>query len=305
MDWSCSSVSDEPGLLHAKKGSVPLATAIDQTSHRVAAARVEVTTAAKQPPPQLSRRHKRKLRFSVHGWSGVASTTLASAAALVAYRNSDSGLSSALSLWAAVTASISASSGVPLIGQAPARTVISKNIIPPHREAFRRTASSVYYLSGRIAWNHIRRYFGLMGTSNDDGAVLAILDLAWGCLSVFYAIRYFLPRIHGTEWRNGNTYVFVVPMASGIMADAVFQSPFFQCCESGAVSTCWNEDVVTEVDLLCVLLSAMVVAFVFTLAFRGSLGIRQCYWGSAIVVHCICVYLILKALPFVILSFVA
>ena len=288
-NWS-SIASDEPGFVHAKNGTAPLATAtaVAHNSHAyVAAAKVKVAT---------TRKHKAKLHFGTHGWSGVVATTLTLAAAVAGHHCSESALSSTLSLCAVATASISASSGVPLIGQAPVRTVISKNVIPPHRDAFRRTASSVYYLSARIAWNHIRRSFGgLNSSTNDDNTVLTMLDWAWGCFAILYAIRYFLPRIHETEWGNGNTYVFVLPMASGIIADAIFQTPLLQC----SASSCWNKNVVTEVDLLCVLLSALVVAFVFTLAFRGTLGIRKCYWGSAFVVHSICLYLVVKAIPFI------
>lgn len=293
--WS-SVVPDEPGFVHPKDGTAPLATAVAHNSHHVVATNAKVAT-PRQPPghTRAARKHRGALRFGTHGWSGVASTTLTLAAAFAARHYSESAVSSTLSLSAIVAASISASSGVPLIGQAPVRTVISKNVIPPHREAFRRTASSVYYLSGRIAWNHMRRYFGNLGSSNDGNASLAILDWTCGCFAVLYAAKYFLPRIHETEWRNGNTYVFVVPMASGIIADAIFQTPLLQCNKS----SCWNEDIVTEVDLLWILLSALVVAFVFTLAFRGMLGVRKCYWGSACIVHGICLYLVVKALPFI------
>lgn len=278
--------SDVSDFGHTKSGTAPLTKGVVPSQH---------VAAAKQRP-RAPRKHKGNLRFGVHGWSGVASTALTSAAALVAHHNSEpSCLSSMLSLCAAMTASISASSGVPLIGQAPVRTVISKNVIPPHREAFRRTASSVYYLSARIGWNHLRRYFA---------SFPILLDWAWGGLAVLYAIQFFLPRIQDTEWRNGNTYVFVLPMAGGIMIDAFFQLPVLRCRERNlnnfsAELACWNKDVVIEFDLLCVLLAALVVAFLFTLAFRGTFDIRRCYWGSAMVVHSICIYLVVKALPFI------
>ena len=245
-----------------------------------------------------------RLRFACHGWSGITSTALTSAAIV---KRSSAGLSSdscygweisALTLLAAATAAVAASSGMPLVSQAPVRTVIARNVVPPHRHAFRRTASSVYYLSCRIAWSHMR----WICYSKYDGR--ATLDWAWGCFALLYAMRYFLP-IHEMEWHNGNTYVFVLPMAAGIIADALFQLPWLQCQmidadPDGIVRDyCWNENVVNETDLLCVLLSALIVAFVFTLAFRGMLGIKTCYWGSAAVVHAICCYLIFKALPFV------
>jgi uncharacterized membrane protein len=62
---------------------------------------------------------------------------------------------------------------------------------------------------------------------------------------------------------------------------------------------CWNKEVIAQIDLLWVLLSGLVVAFAFTLAFRGVVGIKSCYWGAAIVVHGIVVHLIGKSVPFV------
>ena len=117
----------------------------------------------------------------------------------------------------------------------------------------------------------------------------------WGISVLCYAIIKFVPSPHGMDLTNGNTWVFVIPMAAGLIVDALFQLPMLQCKDS----LCWNEDVITQLDLLWVLLSGLIVAFVFTLAFRGVLGIRNCYWGAALVVHAIVAYLIVKALPFV------
>ena len=98
--------------------------------------------------------------------------------------------------------------------------------------------------------------------------------------------------------RNGNTYVFVLPMALGLSVDALFQLPSFQCIV-GDDGACWNVDVITQLDLLCVLLVGLVIAFSFTLAFRGMLDIRRCYWGSAVVVYVIVAYLIARAMPYI------
>jgi hypothetical protein len=103
----------------------------------------------------------------------------------------------------------------------------------------------------------------------------------------------FVPR--EVDWFNGNTYVFVLPMAIGLTVDALFQLPICLCINNH----CWNEEVIAQIDLLWVLLSGLVVAFAFTLAFRGVVGIKSCYWGAAIVVHGIVVHLIAKAVQFV------
>mmetsp|Transcript_60463 Transcript_60463/g.148353 ORF Transcript_60463/g.148353 Transcript_60463/m.148353 type:complete len:285 (-) Transcript_60463:89-943(-) len=244
-------------------------------------------------------RPRPKLRFGVHGWSGVTSTALTSAA-LLAQSTGSAALSSSttaalFSLSAAAAAAVTASSGVPLVNQAPVCTVIAKDVVPPHRDAFRRTASSVYYLCFRIVWNHVRPYF--REPLNDWST--SVVDWTWGFAALVYALQNFLPRSEAIEWWNGNTYVFVLPMATGIIADALFQLPLFQCQVYKSEKYCWNDNVVTEREVLSILLSALVVAFVFTLAFRGSLGIRTCYWGSALGVHAIIWFLVLKAIPFV------
>ena len=135
----------------------------------------------------------------------------------------------------------------------------------------------------------------MFGDSLAGGGILQnVFDWLFGAMSVAYAIKYFLPRARDIDWTNGNTFVFVVPMAIGLSCDALFQLPILQCRHE----LCWNVDVVDHLDLLRVLLSGLVVAFVFTMAFHGLLGIRKCYWASALVVHGIVVYLIRKALPY-------
>jgi hypothetical protein len=189
-----------------------------------------------------------------------------------------------------------ASSGMTIVEKAPRQTVVMDSpikVVPPHRDAFKRTAYSIYYLCARLCWNtmNIHSFFG---DPKAGGCMQNVFNWVFGCISVVYAVQYFIPRAKDVDWTNGNTYVFVVPMAIGLSCDALFQLPILQCRDE----LCWNADVVDQLDLLFVLLSGLVVAFVFTLAFHGVLGIRKCYWGSAFVVHGIVVYLILKALPY-------
>jgi hypothetical protein len=157
---------------------------------------------------------------------------------------------------------------------------------------------------------------------------------------VGWTVRYFLPSRRDIDLSNGNTYVFVIPMAAGILMDAVMQLPMLQFCnfttaqqsfsapDHPSVLTpsspndngcCWNDVVVSELELLVVLLAALVVAFVFTIAFHSRRGrtnrqisksdknhsrlfsfdIHTCYWGSALIVHTICWYLTFQAAPFI------
>ena len=199
-----------------------------------------------------------------------------------------------LSFLAAVASIITASSGTLIVDQAPKQTIIMERpfkVIPPHRDAFKRTSYSIYYLCARICWNNTSYH---RATTNES-AISDTSNWIWGISVLCYAIIKFVPCPHGMDLKNGNTWVFVIPMAAGLMVDALFQLPMLQCKDS----LCWNEDVITQLELLYVLLSGLIVAFVFTLAFRGVLGIRNCYWGAALVVHAIVAYLIVKALPFV------
>jgi len=211
-------------------------------------------------------------------------------------------------------------------------------VIPPHRDAFRRTAFSVYYLGARICWNAVPELIHTLLEGNDDSSTSSsnnntntggsssgseedancgIIHWIWSIATLIYALKYFLPHPSELEWKNGNTYVFVLPMAMGLTVDAFYQLPILQCHHRYNITTynndndndttttttniCWNEDVITQLDLLYVLLSGLLVAFVFTLAFRGVLGVKKCYWGAAAVVHGIVFCLVGKALPFVIM----
>lgn len=150
-------------------------------------------------------------------------------------------------------------------------------------------AYSTYYLCARICWN----------VANSSCSVDSVKDWAWGAAILSFAMKYFIPQAKDIDLTNGNTYIFDIPMAIGLTADAFFQLPILQY--SGPMN--WNEDVISQLVLLWVLLLGLLVAFSFTLVFRGVIGIRTCYWGSALVVHGIVVYLVLKALPFVIMFF--
>ena len=131
------------------------------------------------------------------------------------------------------------------------------------------------------------------------GGTYFIVHWCYGCAAVSYAVMYFIPRATDVDWRNGNTYVFLIPMAAGLSVDAFAQLPILQCHKE----LCWNDDIITHLDLLCVLLSGLIVAFAFTLAFRGVLSVRRCYWGSALVVHAIVAYLIVKAMTYIVTFF--
>lgn len=230
------------------------------------------SSAARRP-----RRPPRVLFRNAHGISGALSTLL-TALAISTERWLPSSLTcTATSVLAVVASVVAAASGASIVDRAPMQTVVMERpfrVVPPHRDAFRRTAYSVYYLGARICWNAAKLHglsggFALVAGEGDADAI----DWVWSCVALSYAIRYFVPRPADLDWRNGNTYAFVIPMALGLTADATMQLPVLQCYGD----LCWNADIITQFDLLCILLSGLVIAFVFTLAFRGVLGIRNCY----------------------------
>lgn len=272
---------------HSCDATDALAKASIAPSKHVSNAPNHLTKPIKEPLRLRERRRRPNLVFrSTHGVTGVVSTLLV-CIAIAAHHVSI--MQNAVSILAAIASIITASSGTTIVDQAPKQTIVMERpfkVIPPHRDAFKRTASSIYYLSARLCWNTIS---GNATFNNNDA-----LNWIWGMSALCYAIRKFVPSPRDVDLTNGNTWVFVVPMAAGLTADALFQLPILQCNDG----LCWNEDVITQIDLLWVLLSGLVVAFVFTLAFRGVLGIRRCYWGAALVVHVIVAYLIAKALPF-------
>ena len=183
-------------------------------------------------------------------------------------------------------------------------------IIPPHRDAFKRTAYSIYYICTRILWNILvpalhHHHLGWLT------AAASLLHWVYGCSAIVYATIYFLPQFHNIDYKNGNTYIFMIPMGCGLFVDAVFQLPLLQCHPHSYYTTnnnnnntegvvvCWNINIITQLDLLLVLLSGLIVAFAFTLAFRTVLPIKHCYWYSALIVHGIVGYLITKAIPYI------
>eukprot|EP00978_Attheya_sp_CCMP212_P006727 scaffold15605_cov37-Attheya_sp.AAC.1 len=95
-------------------------------------------------------------------------------------------------------------------GDVPKCTLISSkwNVIPPHREAFKRTIAIVGYLDLRLA----HEIFGIFGKK------------LFGSLLLGYHLYFFTPVMGSFD--NGNTWVFVVPMFLGFGIDAYHQLQF-------------------------------------------------------------------------------
>jgi hypothetical protein len=180
------------------------------------------------------------------GHHGILAT-LALVATVIAYKSLD-----ALSIHASVLlTTITALDARSLMPQVPKQSVIVPGVSAPHREAFSRTMSMMHYANGRIL-GHLYQWETTM-------VYQALLLYTW---------TRFVP-IH-SPLDNGNTIIFVVPIFLGVSLD-IYQCLYLE----------------TSIDIshyLLLQLSALVIAFYFTLAFRGYFTVKQIYIASSLVV---------------------
>lgn len=184
------------------------------------------------------------LRFAFHGiW---ATMTMVITTLCIVLENYD-----LLLLPSIIANQALASHAYSLLDQVPLSTKICRGFEAPHREAFKRTSAVMTYTNLRLAQ-------------------------PWIPTIVYYPALAFLwtqfPPIN-SDFRNGNTWIFVIPMFIGVSLDMA-QSLVMEhhCALPSLVPVRW---------LLGVQLSAMGMAFAFTLAFRGIVSIRHIYFGAA------------------------
>ena len=218
------------------------------------------STKAKRPASKSQGPRLGSLRFGLHGVLGVCNCLLIPTALLAAHAAPT--LSTITSSLAVVGTASTALSSIQLLDQVPKTSFIAHNIIPPHREAFKRTIAIVGYLDLRLA--HELGWFDMLSAYRVD---------VFGAMLVLYNLWFFFPR---GSFDNGNTWVFVVPMWLGISIDTAQQLKL-----ALGMPTAWNETVVTKSYLLLTLLVALLVAFSFTLAFRKYIRITTTYWMAA------------------------
>ncbi|KAI2508974.1 hypothetical protein MHU86_5469 [Fragilaria crotonensis] len=140
-----------------------------------------------------------------------------------------------------------------LLDQVPLSTKICRGFVAPHREAFKRTIAMMLYTNLRLVHPWIPS--GLL--------YYPLLAVTWW---------QFVPL--NSDFRNGNTWIFVVPMFVGVSLEMA-QSLLMEHHCGGLPS------LVPPRILLVVNWSAMVMAFGFTLAFRGMVSIQRIYFGAA------------------------
>ncbi len=220
------------------------------------------------------------LRFGVHGISGILGTIFVSHALWRSFHSQEITFLQSL---AVVSTSLTSSVGsYGLLSQVPTTSQISSWIFPPHKEAFKRTIAIVGYLNLRLV--HEWGWLSLFG--NESMLFPVVLFL--------YTNYHFFPRT--LDYANGNTWVFVIPMFVGFNIDTWKQFPSFKNGDHDIIFNWgdvhhWNHHRVDETYLLLTLLCALQIAFMFTVAFRGRMSIKTCYWIAAAEVGLLCIRL--------------
>jgi hypothetical protein len=177
-------------------------------------------------------------------------TFMATIAAISAGDNMDKDF-----LWAIIVANETlAIHSYTLLNQVPLSTRIIPGFMAPHREAFKRTIAMMHYTNLRLIGN---RY------SQPSPIYKILIAIVWW---------QFLPL--NSDWSNGNTWVFVVPIFVGVSLDILQSMLLKDFCGH-------DQDLVSWRWLLGVHLSAMIMAFGFTMAFRNIIIIQQIYFGAA------------------------
>ena len=262
-------------------------------------------------------------RFGVHGIAGILGTIFVSYALYQINTTPPSSSSSSfdippwLSLTIVITTLTTSIGSYNLLSQVPNTSQISSWIIPPHKEAFKRTIAIIGYLNLRLVHQWQSKWFS---SSSSSSMIILFqkINLLFPILLSLYTIYHFFP-LH-LDYKNGNTWVFVVPMFVGFTIDSMNQFPKIMIHNQNIINNDnnhtnivvkwisnyinhahwddvhnWNQNKVNEKYLLLTLLCALQIAFMFTVAFRGKMSIKVCYWIAAVEVGLLCVRLVYTA----------
>jgi len=240
------------------------------------------------------------LRFDMnHGVLGILSTILVSYSLFLIHIGFGGVPSVSLPFWLSLSIVMSttalATGSYSLLPQVPISSKICWFIVPPHREAFKRTIAIVGYLNLRLVhqfgWLDFSKM--IIGRNEQSLSQFFISRMFFPLLLARYNSLYFLP--FDSDLKNGNTWVFIIPMCIGVNIDAYFQFPSIGNSSEWPIRPeawervdHWNTDVVNIPYLLLVLWCTLQIAFMFTIAFRGHIHIKTCYWFAAGVVGMLC-----------------
>lgn len=178
--------------------------------------------------------------------------------------------------------SLTAWDAVNLLPQVPLQTEIVKGVIvAPHKEAFKRTMSIMHYANLRILEKLCTRQEFQM----DPFTTVTCYGLYYaGC----WAFGWYFFGPSKSDVRNGNTWIFVMPMFVAVITDIPAQLAVLllqqQPEQQPEQQQQQNYGALQLEHYLLIELSALIIAFGFTLAFRGYMSVRQIYFGSAVYV---------------------
>ena len=192
-----------------------------------------------------------RLKFGFHGV--CASLALCVTTAALLSNSTDATTINLLVYSSVILNTVTAYQARQLLDQVPLKTEIVPGVVAPHREAFQRTMSMIHYGNLRI-----------LGCT-----LLTSCQWIYTAFLAWFIYKKFLPR---AQFTNGNTFIFVVPMFVGTTVDL---------CQYTLVP---NGGFMSIHHYLIIEVSALAIAFFFTLAFRGYFTVYQIYMVSALVV---------------------
>ena len=210
--------------------------------------------------------------FNFHGILGMSSLLL-STGALISPTTKWIVLLSVLT-----STTLSIHSSFVLVDQAPLQTTICRKptlVVAPHREAFQRTSIVMLYTNARIIGKLV------------DLQSLRAQQISWLFITIC-GLR-MLPT-KNLDWKNGNTYCFVIPMMLSIVVDYMIMNScdfYYEYTITTPTTTImlhWQSWLELR-QLIFVQLSGLVIAFFFTLAFRKHINIQFLYFASSIAVN--------------------
>ena len=185
-----------------------------------------------------------------------------------------------------------------LLDQVPLQTTICRRpvqTVAPHRDAFRRTSIILLYVNARILALLLGPVEGVRIFSFDYSSLISTVVISFCCLRMYFPWK-------PLDWTNGNTYCFVVPMMVGVFGDYVVTMTHYEN-NLLSLSHTDQDNWLSVRELLVVQWSGLIIAFLFTLAFRKHISIRWLYWIASIAVNLMTVVGILRAANLFIGSF--
>ena len=179
--------------------------------------------------------------------------------------------------------------------------------VAPHREAFQRTSTILLYVNARILGQLVMTT-DINNNNNDNHSshkeptprllVASIMIVSW-ILTTMACARMVGPLskllLTSLDMSNGNTFCFVLPMMASVVGDYLmtnllllatsFSFVFAESYSSYSYSYSCSYSWLSLRQLLCVQASGLIIAFLFTLAFRKRIPIRQLYWVTTAAVQ--------------------